>query len=161
MIPLRVGFPIRISTDQSLLAAPRGFSQRATSFIASWCQGIHRMPLSYSDPGTPEGVPTMHGNHRQTGAGVAPIARPEKASGDGSQSLVFSTRTACPPSLEGDGLRAVLTHTSLNARRPAGGRPCHGMTHDAAFPVRHQPDGGMGQETSLPSIARVQRRTRT
>jgi hypothetical protein len=40
-----VGFPIRISTDQSLLAAPRGFSQRATSFIASWCQGIHRMPL--------------------------------------------------------------------------------------------------------------------
>jgi hypothetical protein len=34
--------------DQSLLAAPHGFSQRATSFIASWCQGIHRMPFSYS-----------------------------------------------------------------------------------------------------------------
>jgi hypothetical protein len=34
--------------DQSLLAAPHGFSQRATSFIASWCQGIHRMPLSCS-----------------------------------------------------------------------------------------------------------------
>src|SRR5580692_3381645 len=48
--PKGVGCPIRISTDQSLLAAPRGFSQRATSFIASWCQGIHRMPLSYSDP---------------------------------------------------------------------------------------------------------------
>src|ERR1700730_6823812 len=44
----RVGCPIRISTDQRLLAAPRGFSQRATSFIASWCQGIHRMPLSRS-----------------------------------------------------------------------------------------------------------------
>ena len=44
----RVGCPIRRSTDQRLLAAPRGFSQRATSFIASWCQGIHRMPLSYS-----------------------------------------------------------------------------------------------------------------
>ena len=43
--PLRVGCPIRISTDQRLLAAPRGFSQRATSFIASWCQGIHRMPF--------------------------------------------------------------------------------------------------------------------
>jgi hypothetical protein len=50
MIPLRVGCPIRISTDQRLLAAPRGFSQRATSFIASWCQGIHRMPFSCSDP---------------------------------------------------------------------------------------------------------------
>src|SRR5271168_537833 len=44
----RVGCPIRISTDQRLLAAPHGFSQRATSFIASWCQGIHRMPLSRS-----------------------------------------------------------------------------------------------------------------
>ena len=48
MILLRGGCPIRISTDQSLLAAPHGFSQRATSFIASWCQGIHRMPLSCS-----------------------------------------------------------------------------------------------------------------
>ena len=34
--------------DQSLLAAPHGFSQRATSFIASWCQGIHRMPFCRS-----------------------------------------------------------------------------------------------------------------
>ena len=39
------GFPIRISADQSLLATPRGFSQRATSFIASRCQGIHQVPL--------------------------------------------------------------------------------------------------------------------
>ena len=46
--PIGVGCPIRTSTDQSLLAAPRGFSQRATSFFASWCQGIHRMPFSRS-----------------------------------------------------------------------------------------------------------------
>lgn len=44
-ITLRWGCPIRISTDQCLLAAPHGFSQRATSFIASQCQGIHQMPL--------------------------------------------------------------------------------------------------------------------
>ena len=43
--PKGPGFPIRISTDQSLLAAPRGFSQRATSFIASVRQGIHQMLL--------------------------------------------------------------------------------------------------------------------
>jgi hypothetical protein len=43
--PKGVGCPIRTSTDQRLLAAPHGFSQRATSFIASWCQGIHRMPF--------------------------------------------------------------------------------------------------------------------
>ena len=35
-----VGFPIRISTDQCVFAAPRGFSQLIASFIGSWCQGI-------------------------------------------------------------------------------------------------------------------------
>jgi hypothetical protein len=39
------GFPIRKSPDQRLLAAPRGLSQLATSFIASYCQGIHHAPL--------------------------------------------------------------------------------------------------------------------
>ena len=65
--PIGVGCPIRISTDQRLLAAPHGFSQRATSFIASWCQGIHRMPFSCStSQDTPEGVSaTMHRNHPQ------------------------------------------------------------------------------------------------
>jgi hypothetical protein len=65
--PKGVGCPIRISTDQSLLAAPRGFSQRATSFIASWCQGIHRMPFSRSRlvPGHLSRGSTMHRNHPQ------------------------------------------------------------------------------------------------
>src|SRR5947209_12104401 len=39
------GFPIRKSPDYRLLAAPRGLSQLATSFIASYCQGIHHAPL--------------------------------------------------------------------------------------------------------------------
>ncbi len=43
--PLRVGCPIRRSRDQRSLASPPGFSQRAASFIASQCQGIHQMPL--------------------------------------------------------------------------------------------------------------------
>ena len=38
-----VGFPIRISTDQSLFAAPRSFSQRSTSFVACVRLGIHQM----------------------------------------------------------------------------------------------------------------------
>src|SRR2546423_15612730 len=41
----RWGCPIRRSSDHSLLAAPRGLSQPSTSFIGSWCQGIHRAPL--------------------------------------------------------------------------------------------------------------------
>jgi hypothetical protein len=53
-----VGCPIRRSSDQSLLAAPQGFSQRATSFIASWRQGIHQMPLLPSTP--------TSGNHTES-----------------------------------------------------------------------------------------------
>ena len=40
-----VGFPIRISPDQCLLPAPRGFSQATTSFFAFYRLGIHRAPL--------------------------------------------------------------------------------------------------------------------
>ena len=32
---------IRKSADQSVLTTPRGLSQLTTSFIGSWCQGIH------------------------------------------------------------------------------------------------------------------------
>ncbi len=42
------GCPIRIPPDQSPLAAPRGLSQRAASFIASRRLGIHRVPFSRS-----------------------------------------------------------------------------------------------------------------
>ena len=44
---LRSGFPIRKSTDQRLLTPSRSLSQRATSFIACACQGIHQMPLRH------------------------------------------------------------------------------------------------------------------
>jgi hypothetical protein len=44
-LPCGRGCPIRRSGDQRVLASPPGFSQRATSFIASWRQGIHQMPL--------------------------------------------------------------------------------------------------------------------
>jgi hypothetical protein len=74
--PKGVGCPIRISTDQSLLAAPRGFSQRATSFIASWCQGIHRMPFSRSRSMTRLATRLHHAQ--------------KPSSEDGLQSSVFS-----------------------------------------------------------------------
>ena len=38
-------FHIRKSADRSLFAAPRSLSQLVTSFIGSWCQGIHLMLL--------------------------------------------------------------------------------------------------------------------
>ena len=43
----KVGFPIRKSADQRLFAPPHSLSQRTTSFIASYRQGIHQMPLGH------------------------------------------------------------------------------------------------------------------
>ena len=52
----RMGSPIRISTALRLLAAPRGFSQLAASFIGSWRQGILRAPfVTWSAFTLPEG----------------------------------------------------------------------------------------------------------
>ena len=45
---VKVGSPIRKSPDQSLLTTPRRLSQRATSFIACTCQGIHQMLLPHA-----------------------------------------------------------------------------------------------------------------
>jgi hypothetical protein len=43
----KVGFPIRKSAGQRLFAPHHSLSQRTTSFIASYCQGIHQMPLGH------------------------------------------------------------------------------------------------------------------
>ena len=43
----KVGFPIRRSWDQRLFAPSPSLSQRTTSFIASYRQGIHQMPLGH------------------------------------------------------------------------------------------------------------------
>ena len=43
---VKPGSPIRTSLDQRLFPTPQSFSQDSTSFIASYCQGIHRLRFS-------------------------------------------------------------------------------------------------------------------
>src|ERR1700744_4901313 len=102
----RVGCPIRISTDQRLLAAPRGFSQRATSFIASWCQGIHRMPFLYSISRLGPSGPnlTMHRNHPQVATSTLGDVAIRTASGN----IVFSAHNTIFPNGH---FRALLTQS--------------------------------------------------
>ena len=187
--PCRVGCPIRISTDQSLLAAPRGFSQRATSFIASWCQGIHRMPLSYSDPDcqlSEAGVDSMHGNQSSgpTWAGRRRVERevshvPSRDRPCGSQSS-SAQNPDVSPFLEENGRPSgsIHTHASEPSLSDLGAHarprtPKQGLRHTRrTLPVRHQPDNGssisfqcqLSESTThseLPLITRAQRRTRT
>ena len=46
IVEYQVGCPIRKFMDQSLFSAPHNLSQSITSFIASYCQGIHQTPFS-------------------------------------------------------------------------------------------------------------------
>ena len=46
-------------------AAPRGLSQPPTSFIGSWCQGIHRMPLPTYLPTISTNPPSSTNTTRQ------------------------------------------------------------------------------------------------
>ena len=100
-----VGFPIRTSADQRSLASPRGFSQRATSFIASWRQGIHRTPLSRSIS-----------HHHRPHAGPNRALRPNGRAIPIAQ-LTHSQRT-CPSA-------AYATNQSIFTcqRTPAGTNP--------------------------------------
>jgi hypothetical protein len=75
--PFRVGCPIRRSRDQRSLASPPGFSQRATSFIASQCQGIHQMPFIRASRATPNGKNHPVIRHRSRRNCVPPVAAGE------------------------------------------------------------------------------------
>jgi hypothetical protein len=81
---LRVGFPIRTSADQRSLASPRGFSQRATSFFASWRQGIHRTLLSRS----------IH--HQRPYAGPSPTSKHQQLNQKNAQQLTLSIQPTNP-----------------------------------------------------------------
>src|SRR6516164_4072357 len=137
----RVGCPIRRSRDHRSLASPPGFSQRATSFIASQCQGIHQMPFC-SRLITASPSPAIP--HHRRAQGQAPCPPPRKRGGGGlyeDTSLGHTRRKLCsaPPrqakprfaaragqALPAPGLSASVTsqlslHPSINAppRSPA------------------------------------------
>jgi hypothetical protein len=72
----KVGFPIRRSVGQRLFAPHHSLSQRTTSFIASYRQGIHQMPLGHL-------IALISNAHlaRELEATVDTAARPSRALG--------------------------------------------------------------------------------
>ena len=112
-----MGCPIRRSEDPRALAPPLGFSQRATSFIASRCQGIHQMPLSCCARAQPRarGEAACRSQMSEIGGQMAPsqALRPEPAKPpvhrSSSSDLRPGTvaRTAAPPLLA----QRHVTHT--------------------------------------------------
>jgi hypothetical protein len=155
--PKGVGCPIRTSTDQRLLAAPRGFSQRATSFIASWCQGIHRMPFSRSRSSSPDlirGTPpctetilsgqwsVLSGQEKEP-LRTAHLSHDDRDDPAHADSTSLSTTGSPPDQVSGAMAYRWRAHSISEHTPLAGGRPIR-----TAHPVRH-------------ASRHAQRRTRT
>ena len=141
---IEVGCPIRTPRDQRLLAAPPSFSQRATSFFASWRQGIHQMPFSYSKPPTHTCV-----ERRRLASQASHRTHPTLAigfDGDGQFAAVSSQSPAADPrSCQTD---PTHTHTHFSSPDPRRTAPAESQTATAASPHPSRP-------------VRVQRRNRT
>ncbi len=147
-IPLRVGFPIRKSADQSLLAAPHGLSQRVTSFIASQCQGIHQMPLRRL-------IRQHHAQGRlRPGAHASdPLSSPSGKTGRTGLSIRISLR--CKPAKDCAYLRLEMASSRPDSAAQPNDRPIKGH-HLVTKPyshVQHPPakQAGMRPRTSAHS----------
>ena len=130
--PKGPGFPIRKSTDQRVLAPPRGLSQRATSFIASVRQGIHQMPLKTLDPTksitSREKSPSISQREMARIAEPAPAKRPAPSLNETHQTSIVAPPSV-PKNLKQDdsrpGKSAFLlpAQTQPKTQKPKPSRP--------------------------------------
>ena len=158
-----MGCPIRTPRDQSLLAAPPGFSQRATSFIASWRQGIHQMPFSYSNQ-NPPCTGTIHATYThasQHTQGRIKAPNPTASHTHHSAHIMTSLNTAATPAIS----HAVLRqHTLGQTPMPAQPRtPTHNPepTHTKGARGQSHPRCPARPETHQNLIHNQQRTQRT
>ena len=102
---LQVGCPIRKFVGQSLFSAHHDLSQSITSFIASYCQGIHQTPFSRLIRSRGSANPLRHGSILSRSAGW------------------FARRASVP---HGDGLWLVYLTWRF---RTAQAKACRPMPH--------------------------------
>jgi hypothetical protein len=156
-----VGCPIRRSRDPRVLASPPSFSQRATSFIASRCQGIHQMPFSLSSP-TPSPKRALaraprtddRGQKTDKDADDRPRCPPAERCATCPQrpSMVFRSRRDDLPR------RTLHTHAQTRARRPHFGPPWLAPASRSRLASRCQRSEGGEQRSDRRST--THRRTR-
>ena len=126
----RVGCPIRRSRDQRSLASPPGFSQRAASFIASQCQGIHQMPFIRARS---QGTPAPRIIQRSP----ARPAVPRKTAAHRGKPHPLSNRGATPPAAAR--MKTLLRTAPRTGSHPTGQQPhrtasqCRGPSASVTF----------------------------
>ncbi len=129
------GCPIRTSLDQSLLAAPQGLSQRATSFIASWRQGIHRMPFSCS----PHLLHSAHQRRtpRTSAQRRIPAQVPAEAENPRAEPSLHHTRTPARTFMRARVRKHAQSHGTPVAPSPARDPIAH-VRWDPPIPRSHE-----------------------
>lgn len=154
------GFPIRISADQSSFAAPRGFSQRTTSFIACAYLGIHRTPLwhlitliSQWPPARPGARPpaarssrrsrrAVLDHSRKTSVTRETARRPVGAPNASSLHLVAKPRPGRSPAANRRLVGQALAHSALSRPLAPPGAPWRRVAARRAATRRMvEPDG--------------------
>jgi hypothetical protein len=117
------------------LTAPRGLSQPPTSFIGSWCPGIHRVPLTTwphkhpRPPTTNKGPTPANGNQTQTVGGSARISsymptKKYRCSRPLCSSQSTESRPTSPTASPGNpGGTTSMRPSRSNNPTPTGGRP--------------------------------------
>jgi hypothetical protein len=97
-----VSFEVSLFGDpriEARLPAPRGLSQVTTSFIGSWCQGIHRLPLVACCYYKDARVHCEVLNIRAVTRSAAKIASGSRSAGGGCASDDAATETSGPNSV--------------------------------------------------------------
>ena len=120
-----VGCPIRRSRDQRLLASPPGLSQRATSFIASQCQGIHQMPFISRLSTTPNGKDQACTRQDRQTEDAANLSLEDTCR---TQSSFLSPKPRGPVAVVPDVPASVTSHSLLH--------PFNQQTHDGSAELR-------------------------
>jgi hypothetical protein len=158
----RVGCPIRRSRDRRSLASPPGFSQRAASFVASQCQGIHQMPLIHarSACGPPPAGPAPQGH--------AAVRRPENRRAQGQAPPGRPAPRGDPPArhrFAGGPTPPAASHEDASSdnpspgSRPKGQKPCPaavrlGHIHKSASPFNQHRRGIPRRQQHRPGAPR-------
>jgi hypothetical protein len=126
------------------LAAPRGLSQPPTSFIGSWCPGIHRVPLTtwphnYNTPHTHPGRSRRTRTPNPTGALRGPAIKED-------------ARVHC--AVLNDQPATIRTAPPTPTRPPPPVTPRLGGTRTRTAPTETTDPPGRGRSASTPRRAR-------
>ena len=136
-----MGFPIRISADQSSFAAPHGFSQRSTSFIACAYQGIHRTPFVHSITLITNARPATERHGKSAPKPSAEFWKPARIP-------QTARRPSDPP------------QTPSGARKRSGKNQCHTRIFRALQLAPEDPNNSSLHDVSKPATARPKRPNR-